>query len=125
MTMAFATTKTFSMRPTKQPKIQSLDVGNNTFIITTSKVQQGDVYSFLKNKVRKKEFAKGSIFLIYAGAHGYSDGRLGDGKKGSDHLLKDIEGQISGFREDVEETMEDQLELLKLHRDCKEGGKNQ
>ena len=87
--------------PLKQPKIQSLDIWNKTIIVTTCKVQQGDIYSYLKKKVRGREFAKDSIFKIYAGAHGYSDGHLGDRKSGQKQLQLDIEYQIKDGLEEA------------------------
>ena len=102
--------------PSKKPKIQSLDIWNKTVIITTAKVDQGDVYSYLKKRVRDKDFAEGSIFKIYAGAHGYSNGRLGDRKSDHNQLELDIESQIQSALEDAsvcdEKTHE---EIEKLH----------
>ena len=95
--------------PPKKPKIQSLNIWNKTVIVTTCKVQQGDVYSYLKKKVKGREFAKGSILKIYAGAHGYSDGRLGDRKSDRKQLNDDTKSQIKDVLKDVsDDKMEDE-----------------
>ena len=103
-------------------KIQSLDVRNKTFIITNAKFDQNDVYTYLKRRILKKEFAKGSIFKTYAGAHGYLDGRLGDKESDTIQLKSDINSQI---RCDVEDAIEDNLlqdetreELHERLREC-------
>ena len=87
-------------------KIQSLNVRKKTFIITTGRVDQNDVYCYLKKKVKEKSFAKGSVFKIYAGAHGYRDGRLGDKESNFKQLESDINNQIV---DDVEDAREDNL----------------
>ena len=87
-------------------KIQSLDVWNKTFIITTGNIDQNSVSTYLKQKFREREFTKGSIFKTYAGAHGYRDGRLGDRESGIKQLRSDINCQL---RDDVEDAREDDL----------------
>ena len=101
--------------PPKQPKIQSIDVWNSTFIVTTCKIDQSDIYKYLKNRISEEEFTERSIIKIYAGAHGYSDGRLGDRRKDLDQLKSDIAGQIIGYQDDVEDARIDMLETMGIH----------
>ena len=87
-------------------KIQSLNVRNKTFIIITGRVDQNDVMRYIKNKIKNRKFFKRSVFKIYAGAHGYKDGRLGDKESETKQLETDINAQIRG---DVEDAREDGL----------------
>ena len=87
-------------------KIQSLNVRNKTFIVITGRVDQNDVMRYIKNKIKNRKFFKCSVFKIYAGAHGYKDGRLGDKESETKQLETDINAQIRG---DVEDAREDGL----------------
>ena len=104
-----------------EEKIQSLNVRNKTFIVTTGKVDQNGVFSYLKKRVRKREFAKGSVFEIFAGAHGYQDGRLGDSESDTQQLKCDIDGQLQGYEDDVIDVVQDK----KLKDDIHEQGSRQ
>ena len=88
-------------------KIQSLNVRNKTFIITTGKVDQNDVFRYLKKQVRERRFFKGSVFKIFSGAHGYRDGRLGDWETDTKQLKCDIDGQLQMYEDDVIDVLED------------------
>ena len=102
-------------------KIQSLNVRNKTFIVTTARVDQNDIYSYIKKRVKGKEFAKGSIFKIYSGAHGYHDGRLGDRASDTWQFELDTESQIKMHEEDVIDVLQvKELGDEELHDEVRE-----
>ena len=82
-------------------RFQYISVQNKTFIVTTGRVCQNDLYCFLKNEFLNMKYAMGSMFEIFAGAHGHVDGRLGDSESDDRQLLRDIAGQLRGYEDDV------------------------
>ena len=100
----------------QQWRIQSLNVRNKTFIITTGKIDQNDAYCYLMKQVKERMFAKGSVFKIYAGAHGYRDGRLGDRESDCRQLGMDINSHIwDGVEDAIDDKLFEQQKIGELH----------